>query len=75
MTHTCKTCTKYCYCWERDRMYPCTIYESMYRNSRDSEVTGDEEIDNVCDTADDSLFVGGNDLGSICMDKNLKEVV
>lgn len=72
MTHTCKTCTKYCYCWERDRMYPCTIYESMYR---DSEVTEDEEINEMCDTADDSIPVGNGDNSGIHTGEALKEVV
>lgn len=27
---TCKSCTKYIYCWERSRDYPCRSYDNMY---------------------------------------------
>lgn len=71
-TTGCRSCVKWCYCWERDRMYPCTIYESMYR---DSEVTEDEEIDNVCNTADDNIPVGNGDNSGMYTGETMKEVV
>lgn len=68
----CRSCVNYCYCWERSRDYLCTSYKSMYR---DSEVTEDEEIDNVCNTADDSIPVGNGDNSCIHTGEIMKEVV
>ncbi len=44
--NTCKSCTKYVYCWERSRDYPCRSYDNMYSPEKGGKEAGNEPENN-----------------------------
>lgn len=56
---SCKSCVRYCRCWERSRLYPCRSHDDMYSPKKDGKAH--EEIHAIHNHSTGCIFVASDD--------------